>query len=259
MTLVAHLSDLHFGDHEPAALEALARRLAEVQPQVIAVSGDLTQRARRDEFRAARGFLDLQQALGAAVVAVPGNHDLPLFNLLRRFTDPAARFRAYIGDDGEYRDGAVHLVGLNSARRSRIAAGRIRRRERASMAQAFASGTTARTVSAVVVHHAPGMTRSGPRDAVDGSHLRQLRDLADAGVQLVLAGHHHRSGSATFEDAILVVQAGTACSRRTRGEPHGFNLLTVEDGTVTVDVQQRDGRSFASAKRAVYRLSPAAG
>ena len=88
MRVVAHLSDLHFGRIDPAALEPLRRRVIELTPDLVVISGDLTQRARAQQFREARAFLD---SLPGPQIVVPGNHDVPLYNVLARFLRPLAR------------------------------------------------------------------------------------------------------------------------------------------------------------------------
>jgi 3',5'-cyclic AMP phosphodiesterase CpdA len=90
MTVIAHISDLHFGAEIPAVVEALAEDVAAAKPDLVAVSGDLTQRARHREYAAAAAFL---RALPAPVLAVPGNHDVTAYDLIERFTDPWRRWR----------------------------------------------------------------------------------------------------------------------------------------------------------------------
>src|SRR6188508_1698757 len=93
MRTIVHLSDLHFGASDPALVAAVLDEVRRLAPDVIAVSGDLTQRARHSQFRAARAFLE---ALPAPIVVVPGNHDVPLYNVFARFTDPLRGFRKHV-------------------------------------------------------------------------------------------------------------------------------------------------------------------
>src|SRR3982750_1516324 len=95
MRRLAHLSDLHFGRVDPAAVEGLVRSLEDARPDLIVVSGDFTQSARSEEFRAARAFLD---RLPAPTFAVPGNHDLPQWNPVERLVRPYDRYRPFIGE-----------------------------------------------------------------------------------------------------------------------------------------------------------------
>ncbi|MGZ8265598.1 MAG: metallophosphoesterase, partial [Burkholderiales bacterium] len=98
MRTLVHLSDLHFGRVNEAVLGPLARRIGAIAPDVVVVSGDLTQRARKRQFRAARAFLD---TLPTPQIVVPGNHDIPLYNVFARFLTPLRNYRRYIGNDLE--------------------------------------------------------------------------------------------------------------------------------------------------------------
>ena len=115
MRTVVHLSDLHFGRTDDAVIQPLVSAIREIAPDVIAVSGDLTQRARREQFRAARAFLD---RLAAPKIIVPGNHDVPLYDVFRRFLRPLARYRRYITGDLQpfYGDEEIAVLGINTAR-----------------------------------------------------------------------------------------------------------------------------------------------
>src|SRR5207248_6077307 len=112
---VVHLSDLHFGREDPPVVAALVDAISALEPSVIVVSGDLTQRARRHQFLRARRFLD---ALPFARVVVPGNHDVPLFNLFARVVDPLGGYRRYVTTDltPTFVDPPVVVVGLNTTR-----------------------------------------------------------------------------------------------------------------------------------------------
>ena len=96
MRTLVHLSDLHFGRIDPQLLEPLATKIKEINPDVVAVSGDLTQRARSHQFREARVFLD---TLPKPQIVVPGNHDVPLYNVFSRFFSPLDKYRRYITED----------------------------------------------------------------------------------------------------------------------------------------------------------------
>src|SRR6185503_10584630 len=124
MRRILHLSDLHFGRVNPALVEPLLKAAREVEPHVVAISGDLTQRARSYQFQQARSFLD---ALPKPQIVVPGNHDIPLHNLFARFVEPLTKYRRYITDDLQpfYEDEEMVIVGVNTARSSVFKGGRI--------------------------------------------------------------------------------------------------------------------------------------
>src|ERR1700680_3060115 len=115
MRTIVHLSDLHFGRVDPRLVPPLVHAIQAIAPDLIAVSGDLTQRARRSEFVQARDFL---QALPFPKIIVPGNHDVPLYNIVARFLSPLAGYRRYIAHDLKpvFADEEMIVVGLNSAR-----------------------------------------------------------------------------------------------------------------------------------------------
>jgi 3',5'-cyclic AMP phosphodiesterase CpdA len=124
MKTLVHLSDVHFGRTDEAVVAALIPLVHSLGPDLVVVSGDLTQRARPHEFRAARRFLD--QLPGPQIV-VPGNHDVPLYNVYQRFVQPLAKYRRFISADLEpyYVDGEIAVVGLNTARSLTFKGGRI--------------------------------------------------------------------------------------------------------------------------------------
>ena len=98
MARLAHLSDLHFGAHDPRLVSSVERKIDELGPDLVVISGDFTQRARTDQFRDACRFLDRLRDGGHEVLGVPGNHDVPLYDVLRRFLSPLARYRRYIDE-----------------------------------------------------------------------------------------------------------------------------------------------------------------
>ena len=126
MHTVAQISDLHFGRHSIAVMEDLLQSLAEHRPDLVVVSGDFTQRARRSEFAEARQFLDL---IVPPKLVVPGNHDLPLYNLAGRLLRPLENYDRYIAPvdqpAGFYSDGKLAVLGLNTARRFTRKNGRV--------------------------------------------------------------------------------------------------------------------------------------
>src|SRR6187397_168250 len=118
MPRLIHLSDLHFGAHDPRLVEAVETRIDEEEPDLVVISGDFTQRARTEQFKEACSFLERLKHAGHEVLGVPGNHDVPLYDVLRRFLSPLTRYRRYIDETlCPYReiDGAA-VLGINTAR-----------------------------------------------------------------------------------------------------------------------------------------------
>ncbi len=128
MRTIAHLSDIHFGRVDPLLVPPLIRAVNQSKPDLVAVSGDLTQRARSHQFKQAREFLD---ALPRPQIVVPGNHDVPLYNIFARFVEPLDKYRRYISDDLRpfYHDDEIAVLGVNTARSLTIKGGRINERQ----------------------------------------------------------------------------------------------------------------------------------
>jgi predicted MPP superfamily phosphohydrolase len=216
MRVIAHLSDLHFGQVDRALLEPLARRVKALQPDLVVVSGDLTQRARAAQFRDARRFLD---TLPAPQIVVPGNHDVPLYNLFQRFFQPLDKFRRIIADDPQpaYVDEEIALVGINSARSLAFKGGRINEQQIEHLRTTL--GALDRRITKIVVAHHPA-----------------IQALARCGADILLAGHLHLSHAASIAgSAALLIHAGTATSTRGRGESNTFNALHVTGQQLRVE------------------------
>jgi 3',5'-cyclic AMP phosphodiesterase CpdA len=249
-TRIAHISDLHFGAEDPHVVVSLLEELNGDPPDLIAISGDLTQGARMSEFHAARAFLD---QLRAPSLAVPGNHDISPYNLLERFTDPYARWRRVISLETTpmWRNESVAVIGLNSARRLGLhwdwSRGRVTRLRLARLLARLES-LPANLVKIVVVHHPLLHPEGEPTTPIAGGAVTALRTLEAHKVRLVLAGHLHR-GFARFASPsgrrLMVLQGTTATSMRLRGEPNAYNQVTISpDGDLTVRVRVWDGRSW---------------
>jgi 3',5'-cyclic AMP phosphodiesterase CpdA len=238
---ILHLSDLHFGALDEQLLPPLLETSDRLRPDLIAISGDFTQRARRSQFRRARAFLD---QLRAPILAVPGNHDVPLLDLAVRFLDPLANYRRFISGDlaPVFADLEIVVVGLNSARSTLFAHGQGR------LNASQVRGATARfdaappgAVKIVVTHHPFEVPRGHGDHHVIGRAEMAMSALAGAGADLFLSGHLHVSHVGHSAErykiaahSALVVQAGTI-SRRGRGEVNSFNLLRIEPSSIAIE------------------------
>jgi 3',5'-cyclic AMP phosphodiesterase CpdA len=240
MRTIAHLSDLHFGRIDPELLEPLRKAVTRLTPNVVVISGDLTQRAKPHEFQEARRYLD---TLPAPQIAVPGNHDVPLYNVFQRFFTPLRKFRRYICADHEpdYIDAEVAIVGINTARSLVFKGGRINQEQVAGIRDKLCS-LDHRVIKMVVTHHPFDLPSGWEEDHIVGRAPEAMKTLAACGVDILLAGHAHMShaGDTTAryrigDFAALVVQAGTATSTRGRGEANSFNALKVMPEQITVE------------------------
>lgn len=258
MRRLVHLSDLHFGRADPAVVEALLTTVRRLAPHLAVVSGDLTQRARRTEFHDARAFLD---ALPCPCLVVPGNHDVPLYDLGQRFLNPLGRFTRFITPDLRpvHRDREYVVIGLNTTRSWTVKDGTIRMGDlQHALAALDAAGP--QRVKLVVAHH--------PFEAGRGSWARMmgrapvphaLTALSRAGADVFLTGHLHVGytghTAARYRMAArtaIVVEGGTATSTRVRGEANSFSLIRIERRRISVErwVWQSDADGFVEPQGA---------
>ena len=265
MPRLIHLSDLHFGAHDPKLVDAVEQRIDDAKPDLVVISGDFTQRARTEQFEQACQFLERLKSAGHEVLGVPGNHDVPLYDVLRRFLSPLTRYRRFIDESlcpfHELPGAAV--LGINTARSLTFKDGRINQEQVTYIRDTF-SRTRADTARILVTHHPLFALPVGDGPELGKAIGRQevaLDAVAEAGVDLLLAGHNHRASTHHAKDLVtdagpaLVIQAGTATSTRLRDEEQSFNLLEVGNAEVTVTVQAWDGNGYASsdAQRFVRR------
>jgi 3',5'-cyclic AMP phosphodiesterase CpdA len=253
---IAHLSDIHFGAHDPNIVAATEAWLQQRQPDLVIISGDFTQRAKVEEFRQASAYLDRLHNAGFATLVVPGNHDVPLYDVFRRFAAPLDRYKRYIADNLSpwFENDDVAVLGINTARSLTIKDGRINYDQLAMLRDRFASVPPAKT-RILVTHHplyAMPIGKGGDLSEAVGRHDDATRAVAEAGVHLALAGHFHR----TYAEAalkmvetagsVLVIQAGTATSTRLRNnELQSFNWIHAHRyDEVELQVIAWDGRAF---------------
>ena len=243
MRTLVHLSDLHFGRTDPAVIEPLLAAIAAIAPDVVVVSGDLTQRARADQFAEARAFLD---RITQPRVVVPGNHDVPLYRVWERFLSPLGKYRKYIGNDLEptFIDSEIAVVGINTARSLTFKSGRINEEQIRSIHRRL--DPLAETLTKIVVTHHPFDLPDQPDgDELVGRAKQAMEVFATCGVDLLLAGHFHTTQAGDTSGryqlagySALVVPAGTATSTRGRGETNSFNVLRVSPESIVVEPQQ---------------------
>ncbi len=264
MGSIAHLSDLHFGRVDERVVEALVDELSGRPPDVIVISGDLTQRARSGEFADAARFI---ARLPSKPLVVPGNHDLPWGDLRRRFFSPHERFRRTIETDPfpTFEGAGLRIIGVDTTRAAGLyldwSRGRISRSQIGVVSDFFGATRSDDETRIVVTHH-PFLFPPGDRSReLVGRAKLALHEFRTCGVDLLLAGHFHKaySGHAAIrhpdEHRILVVQASTTTSTRLKGEPNAYNWIECAPGRCRVLHRAWDAgsRRFVDAECQTYR------
>jgi 3',5'-cyclic AMP phosphodiesterase CpdA len=262
MTRLVHLSDLHFGAHDERLVAAVEQALDELKPDLVVISGDFTQRARTEQFRDACEFLGRLRDRGHEVLGVPGNHDVPLYDVLRRFLSPLARYRRFIDEIlcPFVELSGVAVLGINTARSLTFKEGRISEEQITFIRDTFAR-TPADAVRVLVTHHPLFAVPVGEEvERAVGRHELALDAIEDAGVDLLLAGHAHYASVHSASDLVtraggaLVIQAGTATSTRLREQNQSFNVIDLDGGSITLTVECWSGDAFRPMDAKRYEL-----
>lgn len=261
------ISDVHFGPfYVPKVGEALQRAVRELEFDVMIVSGDFTQRARREQFAEARAFLDrLPQC---PTVVIPGNHDVPLYRVFERVFNPYALYKEYISKDLDMvlRHEEAVIVALNSTKPLRaIVNGRISRWQLKLCEDAFRDAPED-ALKIVVAHHhfAPAPDYEGGQ--VMPKAKRAIDCFTDLKVDMIIGGHLHRAyiGNSLDvypgedrEHGIIILQSGTSTSRRGRArerEKNSFNHIRISEGVVRIThyMYFSDSDGFAPVGRHLF-------
>lgn len=241
MRTIVHISDLHFGRINPHSLRPLLERIWSLNPSLVVVSGDLTQHAFAKEFREAKQFL---MKLPEPQIIVPGNHDIPMFNLPVRLLMPMRRYRRHILYETEqfFTDGEIAIMGLNSARGVTIDNGKISRRQMQRV-KSMMCNLGEDVTKILVLHHPIHQPMKRLEKKLVGRADTAMKAFAECGADLILSGHRHISYADHTSEryqidgyAALVVLAATATSMRQRkNEGNAFNVLRIDRPLIHVD------------------------
>jgi 3',5'-cyclic AMP phosphodiesterase CpdA len=238
MRTLIHISDLHFGRTEPALEEALRKMILERKPDLIVVSGDLTQRATD------------KQSLPFPIFIVPGNHDVPLYSFWKRFSQPYKNYKKHISDDlePEYLDDEMAVVGINTVRVLRMKEGSVDQLQTERVYNMF-KGLAPEVLKIIVSHHPFNIPQKHYKRPM--ARVKKFwKTMEDISVDLFLSGHLHDT-LIHEEDEIykiatpgsLIIQAGTAISTRRRKEGNAFNIITLDSPTIHIERYMSEGKA----------------
>jgi 3',5'-cyclic AMP phosphodiesterase CpdA len=258
MRTIIHVSDLHFGKSEIDLEKALKDTIKERSPDLIVVSGDITQRATLLQFRSAHKFFT---SLPYPIISVPGNHDIPLFGVWRRFFNPYALYKQYISKELEphFEDEEILVIGINTVRILKTMEGRVNKKQIDRVKSILAS-TSSRKVKIIVSHHPFNLPVGYSRTPI--AHARHFwKNILGAGIDLILSGHLHDTLDFYLDKAYqistpgpILIQAGTAISTRRRKEENSFNIITLSAGHIAIDRYEYDRDKKVFAVRKVERF-----
>jgi 3',5'-cyclic AMP phosphodiesterase CpdA len=256
VSVLLQISDTHFGTERAAVVDAVIEFAQRLRPELVVLSGDITQRARRAQFAAARAFME---RLAAPMLTIPGNHDIPLFNLPARIFAPYANYARAFGADLEpqFESDAFLALCVNTTRPSRHKDGAVSRAQVAAIARRLRAAS--REQLRIVVVHQPVLAAR----AEDEKNLLHGRDLAipswsEAGADIIMGGHIHLPYVQAIDSRnentqrLWAVQAGTAVSRRTRANiPNSLNVVRHAAGDLVCSVERWDFHAAAKEFRCV--------
>ncbi|RPI72755.1 MAG: metallophosphoesterase [Ignavibacteriales bacterium] len=258
MKKLVHISDLHFGKENKIIAGDLIRDIKELSPDLVVVSGDLTQRARTRQFKSAKEYLE---RIPFKKITTPGNHDIPLFDIFRRIFFPLSRYKKYITEDMYplYTDDEIAIMAINSARSLTWKNGRISPEQISEIENKLCSIDD--TVFKIIVTHHPFIPPPGdPGIDLVGRSSKALTIIDECKVDLLLAGHIHHGYSGDVRPfypkskrSVISVQAGTAISNRIREEPNAFNFLSITKTFFTIEIRVWNGEKFIKSKIISYK------
>lgn len=260
MKKIVHISDLHFGTVEKKIEKAILKDIKTLEPDLLIVSGDLTQRARGSQFRQAKKFLD---QLDCKKIIIPGNHDIPLFNIFSRFLRALTNYKNIITTELSpfYRDETMAVLGINTARSLTWKSGRISIEQIEVLKDKLCSIDN--SVFKIIVTHHPFIPPPGDLGIkLVGRSSKALRIIDKCSIDLLLAGHLHQGYNGDVRpfypsqnSSIISVQAGTAISNRIRKEPNAFNVIEADKTHIMISVRVWNGEVFESARITEYEKS----
>ncbi len=259
MKKIIHISDLHFGMQDNKIAKILLTDINNYKPDLVVISGDLTQRAKSGQYEIASDFL---AEIKCPYIAVPGNHDISLWNIFRRFFNPLKRFKKYITEQEfpTYTDENMIVVGVNSARSLTLISGRISNKQIEYLKNLFCK-ISEPIFKAIVIHHNLIPSDSIRSHKLMGRSSKFISQLKDCGINMIFSGHIHQYYSVDVNkhykdaDSIILAQAVTAISSRTSREKNSYNHIELNKDSITIKVMEYDEEKFAEERIHIYKRS----
>lgn len=255
MPKFVHISDLHFGREQPAVIEGWFKITAELQPDLVIISGDLTQRATDKEYLAAQQFLN---QLPWPYFVIPGNHDMSATDLVERFFKPWNKWQQYIAPNLEPILNLEHarIVGVNTARTAGCyfdwSRGQISEQQISMVQQQF-QGLADTCLKLVVAHHPFWLPKNSEYRDLVKRRDQALAAFHQAGIDLILGGHVHRAYTQILH-GVLIVHAGTSFSKRlSQGQANSFNLIQGDHTQLSIQFMHWDGRQFQASEQREFQ------
>lgn len=251
---IIHLSDLHFGTEDAATVKYLHDSICAHAPDLIIISGDFTQIGSKAEFEVAHNFI---KSLPCTALCVPGNHDVPAKNLMERFLTPFSKYREFIAEElnPTLQNNEITVIGLNSARRAlphwNWANGAISLDQREKLITALSTAPS-KHWKICTFHHPIHKIDDMPIDVTVFGANKALKTLDGLQVDLVLTGHvHHASITmrGNQDHQTVYLSASTALSSRTRGQENGFNVITLTQEHMLIEMYKLGSSGFVIRER----------
>jgi 3',5'-cyclic AMP phosphodiesterase CpdA len=260
MTQLLHISDTHFGTEQTAVMQAFEAHVLDYGADLVVLSGDITQQARYSQFASAQAFINRIKNYGVPqVLAIPGNHDIPMFNLLARMFSPYGHYRRFIDSNLApiFENDDALIIGLNTTHPKRRKDGEITARQIEEVAERLQRCDPKKLL--IVVAHQPfgSIVTSDVRNLQIGARAA-LERWAASGLDMVMGGHIHlpyvlplSTQYAGLPKEIWGVQAGTTLSSRIRDSvPNSFNRIDLDKQSRQITVERWD---YAASRTAFVR------